>query len=284
MKKSVYKSAMSQLRTSDDFKEATYQKLMLELEKTSHNPTNQKEPIKMEKSKKKLTGWTVGIAAAAILAVGVISVNQNQNNPASTPTNQEQTAEATSKPPIMGKVAVNIDGVISEVSTDGKSFKVGDLWVEVTDKTQLGSSEPTAAAPSQELLNKDFKAGDIVSGYTSQDVSTGKVTADVIYNLIAPEKEEAGKPATTGKMAVNIDGFISEVSADGKSFKVNDVWVTVTPDTIMGITEPTAGEQSDELLQKEFKVGNAVSGFTTEDLSSGKVNATRIYNNFAPQK
>ncbi|WP_127494804.1 DUF5666 domain-containing protein [Paenibacillus glycanilyticus] len=238
----------------------------------------------MEKSKKKLTGWTVGIAAAAILAVGVISVNQNQNSPASTPTNQGQTAEATTKPPIMGKVAVNIDGVISEVSADGKSFKVGDLWVEVTDKTQLGSSEPTAAAPSQELLNKEFKVGDIVSGYTSQDVSTGKVTADVIYNLIAPEKEDAGKPATTGKMAVNIDGFISEVSADGKSFKVNDVWVTVTPDTIMGITEPTAGEQSDELLQKEFKVGNAVSGFTTDDLSSGKVNATRIYNNFAPQK
>lgn len=284
MKKSVYKSAMSQLRTSDDFKEATYQKLMLELDKTTNNSTVQKEPIKMEKSKKKLTGWTVGIAAAAILAVGVISINQNQNNPASTPTNQEQTAEATTKPPIMGKVAVNIDGVISEVSPDGKSFKVGDLWVEVTDQTQLGSSEPTAAEPSEELLQKDFKVGNIVSGYTAQDVSTGKVTADVIYNNIAPQADNGGKPATTAKVQVNIDGVISEVSADGKSFKVNEVWVTVTPDTIMGIDGPTAAEPSDELLQKEFKVGNAVSGFTTEDLSTGKVNATRIYNNIAPQK
>lgn len=284
MKKSVYKSAMSRVKTSEDFKEATYRKLMTERDTTTNNPNIHKERMKMEKSKKKWTGWTVGIAACAILAAGVIAVNQNRSAPASTPTQQEQTAEATTKPPIMGKAAVNIDGVISEVSEDGKSFKVGDLWVEVTDKTQLGSSEPTAAEPSQELLNKQFTVGAIVSGFTSQDVSTGKVTADVIYNLIAPDKEEAGKLAATGKMAVNIDGIISEVSDDGKSFKVNGVWVNVTPDTIMGIAEPTAGEQSDELLQKEFKVGNAVSGYTTEDLSTGKVNATRIYNHFAPQK
>jgi hypothetical protein len=285
MKKSVYKSAMSRVRTSEDFKEATYQKLMLELEKTTHTTTMNKERVKMEKtSKRKLTGLTVGLAAAAILAVGVISINQNQSNPASTPTNQEQTAEATAKPPIMGKVAVNIDGVISEVSADGKSFKVGDLWVEVTDQTKLGSNEPTAEKPSEELLQKEFKVGNIVSGYTSQDVSTGKVTADVIYNNMAPQADSGEKPATTAKVQVNIDGVISEVSADGKSFKVNDVWVTVTPDTILGIDGPTAAEPSDELLQKEFKVGNVVSGFTTEDLSTGKVNATRIYNNMIPQK
>ncbi|CAM3212450.1 DUF5666 domain-containing protein [Paenibacillus lupini] len=285
MKKSVYKSAMSRVKTSEDFKEATYQKFMLELEKTTHTTTMNEERVKMEKtSKRKLTGLTVGLAAAAILAVGVISINQNQSNPASTPTNQGQTAEATAKPPIMGKVAVNIDGVISEVSADGKSFKVGDLWVEVTDQTKLGSSEPTAEKPSEELLQKEFKVGNIVSGYTSQDVSTGKVTADVIYNNMAPQADSGEKPATTAKVQVNIDGVISEVSADGKSFKVNDVWVTVTPDTIMGIDGPTAAEPSDELLQKEFKVGNVVSGFTTEDLSTGKVNATRIYNNMIPQK
>ncbi|MGO4110423.1 DUF5666 domain-containing protein [Paenibacillus sp. YAF4_2] len=285
MKKSVYKSAMSRVKTSEDFKEATYQKLMLELEKTTHTTTMNEERVKMEKtSKRKLTGLTVGLAAAAILAVGVISINQNQSNPASTPTNQGQTAEATAKPPIKGKVAVNIDGVISEVSADGKSFKVGDLWVEVTDQTKLGSNEPTAEKPSEELLQKEFKVGNIVSGYTSQDVSTGKVSADVIYNNMAPQVDSGEKPATTAKVQVNIDGVISEVSADGKSFKVNDVWVTVTPDTIMGIDGPTAAEPSDELLQKEFKVGNVVSGFTTEDLSTGKVNATRIYNNMIPKK
>ena len=147
----------------------------------------------MEKSKKKLTGWAVGIAACAFIAAGIISVNQQHDAPASVPTQQEQAANT-------------------------------------------------------------------------------------------PDASSTSKPATTGKVQVNIDGVISEVSKDGKSFKVNDVWVTVTPDTIMGIDGPTAAEPSDELLQKEFKVGNVVSGFTTDDLSTGKVNATRIYNNMVPQK
>ncbi len=280
MKRSLYKSGMSRVKTSEDFKEATYQKLMLEMEKTAQtNKSNLKETFKMEKAKKRtLTGWTVGIAACAVLSVSIF--NMSQNTSIATP----QPSAVVAKPPIMGKVAVNIDGVISEVSEDGKSFKVGDLWVTVTDKTELGSKEPTAAKPSEELLQKEFKVGNIVSGYTSQDVSTGKVTADVIYNNMAPQKDTSTNPPIKGKAAVNIEGVITEVSIDGKSFKVGDLWVTVTPETELGIGGPTAAEPSEELLQKEFKVGNIVSGFTTEDVGTGKVNATHIYNNMAPQK
>ncbi|WP_141503493.1 hypothetical protein [Paenibacillus luteus] len=281
MKKSVYKSAMSRVKTSENFKEATYQKVISEMEKTSQtNQINQKESLKMEKAKRKtLTGWTVGIAACAVLSVSLFAMNQQAptiNNP--------NPSEVATKPPTLGKVAVNIDGVISEVSEDGKSFKIGDLWVEVTDKTELGSKEPTAVKPSEELLGKEFKVGNIVSGFTSQDVSTGKVTADVIYNNIAPQKDDTANPPTTGKAVVNIEGQITEVSEDGQSFKVGDLWVTVTPETGLGIQGPTAAEPSEELLGKEFKVGNIVSGFTSEDVSTGKVNATRIYNNIAPQK
>ncbi|AZN38782.1 hypothetical protein EJC50_03145 [Paenibacillus albus] len=237
----------------------------------------------MEQAKKrKLIGWT-GIAACAVLAVTIFTVNHNNG---STPTAvTSPPTGATTKPPIQGKVAVNIDGVISEVSADGKSFKVGDLWVTVTDQTKLGSNEPTASAPSEDLLQKEFKVGNIVSGFTSQDVSTGKVTADVIYNNMAPAKDSAANaPTKGGKMAANINGEISEVSADGKSFKVGELWVTVTADTKLGIDGPNAAAPSDELLQKEFKVGNFVSGFTSEDVSTGKVHADRIYNNMAPQK
>jgi hypothetical protein len=281
MKKSVYKSAMSRVKTSENFKEATYQKVISEMEKTSQtNQINQKESLKMEKAKRKtLTGWTVGIAACAVLSVSLFAMNQQAptiNNP--------NPSEVATEPPTLGKVAVNIDGVISEVSEDGKSFKIGDLWVEVTDKTELGSKEPTAAEPSEELLGKEFKVGNIVSGFTSQDISTGKVTADVIYNNIAPQKDDTAKTPTTGKAVVNIEGEITEVSEDGQSFKVGDLWVTVTPETGLGIQGPTAAEPSEELLGKEFKVGNIVSGFTSEDVSTGKVNATRIYNNIAPQK
>lgn len=280
MKKSVYKSAMSRVKTSENFQEATYQKLRSEMEKTTQiNRINQKESLKMEKAKKRtLTGWTVGIAACAVLSVGIFAMNQNAPNTTPGP------SAVVTKPPIMGKVAVNIDGAISEVSADGKSFKVGDLWVEVTDKTKLGSKEPTASEPSEELLQKEFKVGNIVSGYTSQDASTGKVTADIIYNNMAPQKDNVTNPPIAGKAAVNIEGEITEVSADGKSFKVGGLWVTITSNTELGIEGPTATKPSEELLQKEFKVGNIVSGFTTEDVSTGKVNATRIYNNMVPQK
>lgn len=280
MKKSVYKSAMSRVKTSENFQEATYRKLMSEMEKTTPSKINDhKERVRMNTAKKRtITGWSIGIAACAVLSVSLIATNQ----PA--PKLPGQPPTTITKPPISGKVAVNIDGVITEVSADGKSFKVGDLWVEVTGQTKLGSNEPTATAPSEDLLQKEFKVGNIVSGYTSQDVSSGKVTADVIYNNMAPAKEEASAPPVTGKAMVNIDGQITEVSADGKSFKVGDLWVTVTADTLLGIPGPTAAEPSEELLQKEFKVGNIVSGYTSEDLSTGKVNATRIYNNMAPQQ
>ncbi|WP_143069238.1 DUF5666 domain-containing protein [Paenibacillus sp. OV219] len=236
----------------------------------------------MEQAKKrKLIGWT-GIAACAVLAVSIFTMNHNDNTSPATVSSPPATA---AKPPIHGKVAVNIEGAISEVSADGKSFKVGDLWVTVTDQTKLGSNEPTAAPPSEELLQKEFKVGNIVAGFTSQDVSTGKVTADVIYNNMAPAKDSGtNAPTKGGKMAANINGEITEVSADGKSFKVGDLWVTVTADTKLGIDGPNAAEPSEELLQKEFKVGNFVSGFTSEDVSTGKVIAARIYNNMAPQK
>ncbi|WP_164472852.1 hypothetical protein [Cohnella candidum] len=140
----------------------------------------------MESAKKrKATRWTVGIAACAVLAVGLIALNRDF--PASPPSSQP-TATATAKPPIMGKAAVNIDGVISEVSADGKSFKVGDLWVTVTPETKMGIDGPTAGEPSEELLQKEFKVGNIVSGFTTDDVSTGKVNATRIYNNMAPRQ------------------------------------------------------------------------------------------------
>ncbi|QHT59379.1 hypothetical protein GXP70_04945 [Paenibacillus lycopersici] len=191
MKESLYKSAMDHVKTSEDFNEATYKKLSAEMDKAARtNLISPEERVTMKQQtamKRKVTGWTVGIAACAVLTLGIVAVTQNQGSPAA-PAPTTNSPAATTKPPIMGKVAVNIEGVISEVSADGKSFKVGDLWVSVTDQTQFGSQEPTAVKPSEELLSKEFKVGHIVSGFTSQDVSTGKVTADVIYTNMAPQQ------------------------------------------------------------------------------------------------
>lgn len=209
MKKSVYKSAMSRLRTSEDFEEETYRKLLREANKTRQQPTTfeSKERITMNQATKgKRIGWTIGIAAcAAALSIGIFtSMNQNggttatpestasapvATSPAPSVSAPESSAPAqTTKPPITGKVQVNIDGVISEVSADGKSFKVGDLWVTVTPETIMGIDGPTAGEPSEELLQKEFKVGNIVSGFTSEDMSTGKVNATRIYNNMAPQQ------------------------------------------------------------------------------------------------
>ncbi|MFC3747958.1 hypothetical protein [Paenibacillus sp. GCM10012306] len=186
MKKSVYKSAMSHVKTSEDFQEVTYQKLLSEMDNTNNTKINNpEERVNMQTANKRtVRGWAIGVAACAVLAVGTFTMSQSALFNTQTPS-----AVTTTKPPVKGKAAVNIEGVISEVSADGKSFKVGDLWVTVTDATELGIKGPTAAEPSEDLLQKEFKVGNIVSGYTSQDVSTGKVTADNIYNNMAPQKD-----------------------------------------------------------------------------------------------
>lgn len=120
------------------------------------------------------------IATVCTVLTGSYTMTQHSK------TDTQSTSVNTNRPQITAKAAVNIEGTITEVSTNGKSFKIGDLWVTVTNKTQLGINGPTAAKPSEELLQKEFKVGNFISGYTSQDVSTGKVTADVIYNNMAP--------------------------------------------------------------------------------------------------
>lgn len=91
-------------------------------------------------------------------------------------------------------------------------------------------------------------------------------------------------PPTTAKAMVNIDGIIEEVSEDGLSFRVGDLWVHVDENTMYGIPGPNAAPADEQLVSKTFLVGNAVSGYTEEDPASGSVYALRIYNNFPPQQ
>ncbi len=120
---------------------------------------------------KKITVWAISLAACAAITFGIYASNQN-----STP------EQVTSPPTIGAKQQVNIDGVIEEVGADGKSFRIGDLWVSVNENTTYGISGPTAPDPSEQLVSKEFKVGNTVSGFTSEDVASGKVTANAIYN------------------------------------------------------------------------------------------------------
>lgn len=186
MKKFLYKSAMSRVKTSEHFQQETEQKLLLAMERNrSVNTESTKGRIQMETVKKTRVRWTIGLTACAVLIAGMFIVNINNSQQNEPPVGGERPPVAATQPPAKGKGAVNIDGVITEVSADGKSFKVGDLWVTVTDQTGMGIQGPNAAPPSEQLLQKEFRVGNVVSGFTSQDVSSGRVTADVIYNNMA---------------------------------------------------------------------------------------------------
>lgn len=95
----------------------------------------------------------------------------------------------------------------------------------------------------------------------------------------APE-QSTEPPAVAAKGIVNIDGIIEEVAPDGQSFRVGDLWVTVDGNTLYGIPGPNALPMEEQLVSDDFQVGNAVSGYTEDNLSGGSVRAVRIYNNF----
>ncbi|OMF26738.1 hypothetical protein BK133_20070 [Paenibacillus sp. FSL H8-0548] len=190
MKKSSYQSAMSKLKTSEDFKERTLERLNLEryklIDNDKRNGENAMKTANPAVKKNKVVIWAASIAACAVLTLGIYAVNQNgsgtapdsvTNNPNGGIVENSGPGSASS-----AKHRVNIDGVIDEVSADGQSFRIGELWVTVTDKTTYGITGPTAPDPSEQLVSKEFKVGNTVSGFTSEDVTSGKVAADVIFN------------------------------------------------------------------------------------------------------
>lgn len=188
MQKPSYKDVLSKLKTSEDFQEQTLKRLGLEGDpyqartQKGENHMNTSNTTSANK-KNKLKVWTVGIAACAVLTVGVLALNQNDSGTAPGPgTNNGVVDNNKPAPPTTAKQVTNIDGIIEEVSADGKSFRIGELWVTVTDATEYGITGPTAPDPSEQLVSKEFKVGNAVSGFTSEDVTSGKVTAERIYN------------------------------------------------------------------------------------------------------
>lgn len=190
MKKSSYKSAMSKLKTSEDFQERALERLNRERHKQIENDKRNGEiPMRTANpavKKNKVVIWAASIAACAVLTLSIYAVNQNGSVTAPDPVTNNPSGGVVENngpgPATSAKHRVNIDGVIDEVSADGQSFRIGELWVTVTGETTYGITGPTAPDPSEQLVSKEFKVGNTVSGFTSGDVTSGKVTADVIYN------------------------------------------------------------------------------------------------------
>lgn len=86
--------------------------------------------------------------------------------------------------------------------------------------------------------------------------------------------------APAASVLLNIEGFITEVGADGLSFTLdNGMIVVVTDETELGIDGPTAAPKEEQLFEPTFRVGNLIGGFT-EDTSANPVTAAVIYTNW----
>ncbi len=79
---------------------------------------------------------------------------------------------------------------------------------------------------------------------------------------------------------VNIEGTITEVSKDGKSFQLNnEKWIITEKTTVMGITGPNALPKEEQYFEPTFRVGNSIAGFS-ETPEGEIIVAYAIYTNW----
>ncbi len=82
---------------------------------------------------------------------------------------------------IMMDVVVNIEGIISEVSKDGKSFKLScGTWVITDKQTKLGISGPNALPKEEQYFEHTFRKGNSIAGF-SETPDGEIIVAQVIY-------------------------------------------------------------------------------------------------------
>ncbi|WP_105614652.1 hypothetical protein [Vallitalea okinawensis] len=90
---------------------------------------------------------------------------------------EEEKAEVDENSP-NAKVAVNISGTIEEISEDGTKIKVNDQWIIITEETSFLDDPDNGA----EEVSKEFEVGNVIQGWTADDVEAEEVTAGAIYS------------------------------------------------------------------------------------------------------
>lgn len=157
-----YERTMQSITASEGFKTSTL-KLIKE-----------KEREKMNHIKKII----IGLAACMLIAVGTFALPKN-NTPDTGFDLRDRIVIDADAP--MACVAVNIEGVIVEVSDDGLSFKLDTgKWVVIDDSTEYGTTLPTSAAIEDQYLEATFRVGNSIAGF-SESPDEPKVLAYAIY-------------------------------------------------------------------------------------------------------
>ncbi len=83
---------------------------------------------------------------------------------------------------IMADMAVNIEGIITEVGKDGLSFKLDNgKWVYVNDDTIIGTTCYSIEEKESLYFEPTFRVGNAISGFTL-DTEAEEIIAYAIYN------------------------------------------------------------------------------------------------------
>lgn len=273
-----YKNTLHKIKASDSFKRETLKILEEEMKEKD------KESVVIKMHNKKINKRTGLVAACCVIALGLgtmtyIGGNNMTPDGGISPDHGPVVDGSQGKP--TAKVMVNIEGIIVEVAEDGKSFKLDSgLWVDINEDTELGAMDPDTSAPGETNpnFNDQFEVGNFVTGFTLDDTERDRVTAYAIYS----NRKENLDAQVSAKVMVNIEGTITEVAEDGKSFKLdNDQWVEINHDTELGAMDPDTAKDGEKnpYFNDTFEVGNSIAGFTLDDTEGERVTAYAIYSN-----
>lgn len=164
--KDAYKQVYNKIEPSEELKRDTSMKMKSILNKR-------------EEKKSVFPSARPTLAALCLMVVvvggGILKLNYN----GITSPNVDSTPDTSKKLPPdeqpMGKIKVNISGVVEEVADGGKSFRIGDMWVRVDENTKYYSFS------GEVRISRVFEVGNRVEGFTDEDISGKNVRAYAIY-------------------------------------------------------------------------------------------------------
>jgi len=120
----------------------------------------------------------MGLAATAVISLGVFGYQGQETNNVQVDIDLRERIVVDINAP-SACAAVNIEGVIKEVSEDGLSFKLDNgKWIHVTENTEIGITGPTAA--KEQFFEPTFRVGNMIAGWSS-DIEGKSIEAFAIY-------------------------------------------------------------------------------------------------------
>lgn len=82
---------------------------------------------------------------------------------------------------IMASQMVNIEGIITEVSKDGMSFRLDNgKWIKTTNDTEIGTIATSEEDKAKMLFEPTFRVGNSITGFT-EDENAEEIIAYAIY-------------------------------------------------------------------------------------------------------